>query len=270
MSASWSVVAPAARSRAFTLAELLVVIAIVLALIAILLPSFHAIRRSTLVVKDLANLRMLQSAQLSYATDHNGYLADARLPHGGVAQGIEFSFVTTLQPYYDSSFAVRSPLDHSDHWPAASGGAGVPVPGSADRMRVTSYGINNYLARQYSPQAAVDPSLMTDRLSKVPSPSATIHMLLMTETGAYAGSDHPHVEGWGSIGAAPLVASTQVATAAAGGLPKTGDARSNWSFLDGRVATLRFNNVFINDTVNHFDPAVSGLCAARIGAASGS
>ena len=93
--------------RGFTLVELLVVIAIIVAIVAILLPTFASIRRSSRVAADLANLRLLQAAQLSYASDSDGYLADARLPHGGVNQEIEESFVTTLRPYYDSSFALR-------------------------------------------------------------------------------------------------------------------------------------------------------------------
>ncbi len=253
----------------FTLVELLVVIAIVVAIVAILLPAFASIRRSSRVAADLANLRLLQAAQLSYASDSDGYLADARLPHGGVNQDIEESFVTTLRPYYDSSFALRSPLDESPHWPTSMGGQNVVVPGTSNGHRVTSYGINNFLAREFSPQAAIDPALLVDRLTKVASPAATIHMLMMAETGPYAGSDHPHVESWGSLAQAPLVAATQVATASAGGLAKTGDARADWSFLDGHVATLRFNETYVDAAVNRFDPSISSSFDRRVGPAAG-
>jgi type II secretory pathway pseudopilin PulG len=261
------------RVDGFTVVELLVVVGIIVTIIAILLPALSGVRRSSRITADLANLRSLQTAQLAYATDHNGFLADARLPHGGVNQGWEESFVTTLAPYFGNNAALRSPLDESPHWALDAGGEGVPVPGtspaSVNYHRLTSYGINNYLAREFSPQAAIDPTRVADRLSKIASPSDTVHMLLMTETGPYAGSDHPHVEEWGALGQAPLVASSHVDTAAAGGLMKTGDARSDWSFLDGHVATLRFNEVYIDETVNRFDPGVSALFQRRV-QASGS
>jgi prepilin-type N-terminal cleavage/methylation domain-containing protein len=244
--------------RGFTLVELLIVIAIVVTIIAILLPSFAALRRSSRVTADLANLRQVQAAQLSYATDFSGYLADARLPHGGLAMDVENSFVTTLKPYYDSVSALKSPIDESPHWPTSMGGQNVPLDGTTSLYRVTSYGINDFLSREYSPLAAIDPTLVVDRLSRVNAPASTIHMLLMAETGDYAGSDHPHVETWGTLEQAPLVAGTQVATGAAGGLGKTGDARSNWSFLDGHTATLKFNSTYIDLTTNRFDPNVSG------------
>jgi prepilin-type N-terminal cleavage/methylation domain-containing protein len=261
--------APRAGLPGFTLVELLVVIAIIVTILAILLPAFAGIRRSSRVAADLSNLRLLQAAQLAYATEFGGFLADARLPHGGAAQGETESFVATLKPYYDSSFALKSPLDQSPHWPTAMNGENLPVPGSGGRYRSTSYGINNFLAREFSPQAAIDPSLMTDRLTKVASPAATVHMLLMTETGEYAGSDHPHVESWGNLAQGPLVAATQVATAAAGGLPKTSDARSDYSFLDGHTASLKFSEVYIDPTVNRFDPSVSGLFDRRIATTNG-
>lgn len=256
------------RAGGFTLVELLVVIAILVTIIAILLPSLANLRRSSRVAADLSNLRLLQAAQLAYAVDFGGYLADARLPHGGVAQAESESFVSTLRPYYDSAFALKSPLDESPHWPTAMGGQNVVVPGTNGRFRMTSYGINNFLAREFSPQAAIDPSLVTDRLTKVPSPATTIHMLLMTETGEYAGSDHPHVESWGTFAQGPIVAATQVATASAGGLAKTGDARGDWSFLDGSTATLRFSQTYIDLTVNRFDPSISALFDRRAASAS--
>lgn len=247
--------------------ELLVVIAIIVAVVATLLPAFASLRRSSRVAADLGNLRLLQVAQLSYATDFNGYLADARLPHGGGPQDIEHSFVTTLKPYYDSAVALKSPLDESPHWPSAMSGANVPIDGTTDLYRVTSYGINDFLSREYSPLGAIDPSLIVDRVSRVKSPGATIHMLHMVETGVYAGSDHPHVETWGALGQAPIIAATQVATAAAGGLEKTGDARSNWSFVDGHTSTLHFTSTYIDLTTNRFDPTVSGQFDRRAASA---
>ncbi|MBL9148394.1 MAG: type II secretion system protein [Phycisphaerae bacterium] len=253
------------RRRGFTLVELLVVVGIIVAVLATLLPAFSSFRRSAKVTADLANLRLLQMAQLAYAQDFNGFLADARLSHGGVNQGEDKSFVTTLAPYYDHAFAVKSPLDESPHWSLEMGGQGVPVAPSSDRFRTTSYGLNNFLVHEFSPTAAIyDPPRYYDRLSAVKGPAATVHMLLMAETGIYAGSDHVHAEEWGGVDQSPLVASTMVATSAAGGLPKTGDARSNYSFLDGHTETLRFSEVYLDESTNRFNPEVSATFSSQV------
>ncbi|MFO0829339.1 MAG: type II secretion system protein [Phycisphaerales bacterium] len=257
--------------RAFTLTELLLVIAIIVALLATLLPVFNSVRLSARVVADLSNMRLLQAAMIGYSSDWNGWFADARLPHGGVDQGSAQSFVTTLAPWYDHSFAIRSPLDASPCWPTSMGGQGVPVPPSTNHFRQTSYGLNDFLSHQYSPTAALyDPPRYYDRLGAIASPSATVHMLLMAEDGQYAGADHVHVEQWGGVDQAPVVASTMVSTAAAGGLPKSGDARANWSFVDGHAMTLKFGETYVNDTINRFNPEVSATFdrASSVGVAS--
>ena len=251
----------ALRRRGFSLVELLVVIAILGVLLALLASAIGPVRKASRVAADLSNLRQIAIASMNYAGDHRGLLVDAQLPHGSAPLDEAASFVNTLSPYVDSPLALRSPLDESRHWRED----GDPIPGSVERYRATSYGLNYHLCREFSPWGAIDPSRITDRLSLVPSPATTVHFLLMAESGEFAGADHVHVEEWGGLGQAPAVARSQCATAAAGGAPGTADARSNWAFLDGHVATHAFGALYLDAERNRFDPnqsAVFDLLAA--------
>lgn len=251
----------AAGPRGFSLVELLVVIAILGVLLALLATAIAPVRQASRVAADLSNLRQIAIASTNYASEHRGLLVDAQLPHGTAPLDESASFVNTLSPYVDSPLALRSPIDASRHWQED----GEPIPGSDSRYRATSYGLNNHLCREFSPWGAIDPARITDRLSLVPAPSNTVHFLLMAESGAYAGADHVHVEEWGGLGQAPAVATSQCATAAAGGVPGTADARSNWAFLDGHVATHAFGELYLDASRNRFDPnqsAVFDLLAA--------
>ncbi|MCE2883340.1 MAG: prepilin-type N-terminal cleavage/methylation domain-containing protein [Planctomycetaceae bacterium] len=248
------------RRRAFTLVELLVVVAILAIVIALAFPALALLNQSGRTANCVANLRSLQLASLAYAQDHAGWLIDARLPHGAHDQGSTESFVEVLsrKNYCDTSL-IRSPLDTSPHWAVEQGGEGLPVPGTNGALRRTSYGLNNHLAREFSPWAAIDPSLATDRLSKVAHHAATVQLVLMAETGAFAAADHPHVEGWGSAPQSATIAASEVAVAAVSGGRPSPEARTNWSFLDGHVETLPFGSVYIDAERNRLDPAVSGL-----------
>ena len=246
------------RIAGFTLVELLVVIAIVALLVGLLLPVVRSVRNASRASACLQNIRSLERAHLCYAEMHKGYLADARLPHGGSDQGSQESFIVTLMPCLeDQSRVMLSPLDASPHWATKDGGQGIPVTGTKNRFRQTSYGINNYLAREYSPWAALDPARMTDRLPRITSPANTVHTVMMAETGVYAGADHPHAEEWGNGAQAAMLASTQLSTAAVGGQVGTADARSNYGFADGHVATEIFGRLHVGEQANAFDPFVA-------------
>lgn len=249
----------AAHRPGFTLVELLVVITVSALLAGLLIPALRSVRHGTRVASCLLNLRSLERAQQAYAESNRGFLADARLPHGGMDQGEGESFVQTLMPYLDEQASVmRSPLDDSPHWPAAAGGRGVPVPGSAGRFRGTSYGINNHLAREFSAWAAVDPSRMTDRITAIRNPACTVHTLCMAQEGEFAGADHPHVEEWGALPQAATLASTQVGTGWAAGRPATPEAQGNYAFADGHASTEMFSRLYRDETANAFDPALAG------------
>ena len=250
---------PCARARraGFTLVELLAVIAIVALLAGLLVPVIASATRAARTSSCLANVRALQMAHLSYAEAHKGFLADARLPHGGADLGSAESFVHTLQPFLDNQLQVmRSPLDTSPHWSRAMGGQGVPVAGSTSRFRQTSYGVNNHLSREFSAWGALDPSRVTDRIGRVPNPAMTVHTVCMATTGDFAGADHPHVEEWGEGAASATIARTQLSIASVGGTPAA-DARSNYGFADGHVSTEMFGRVYAGEQANAFDPFVA-------------
>lgn len=246
----------ARRRPAFTLVELLVVVAVIALLVGLLLPTVRSVQRGARNASCLANIRALEMAHLAYAEANKGFLADARLPHGGADLGATESFVVTLKPYLDDQArSMRSPLDDSPHWPASLGGEGLAVRGSAGkRFRQTSYGINNHLCRTFSAWAAIDPARLSDRLQRIPSPATTVHTLCMAATGDFAGADHPHVETWGSGTRAGPLAAAQVGTGWAGGTASTSDARGNYGFADGHVASETFGRLYIDMNANAFDP----------------
>ena len=247
------------RRPGFTLVELLVVIAVVALLAGLLLPALRSVRHGTRVASCLLNLRSLERAHQAYAESNRGFLADARLPHGGMDQGDGESFVETLLPFLDEQTTVmRSPLDDSPHWSAPMGGLGVPVPGSGGRFRRTSYGINNHLAREFSAWAALDPARITDRLQAIRSPACTVHTICMAQEGEFAGADHPHVEAWGASPQAATIAATQVGTAWAAGRAGTADAQGNYAFADGHASSEMFSRLYRDETANAFDPFLSG------------
>jgi prepilin-type N-terminal cleavage/methylation domain-containing protein len=262
--------------RGFTIAELMVVVAIILLLIGLLLPALHGVQRRARVVKCLTNLRQIQLAHWNYIEDHRGYFIDVGLAHGG-AGNESVAWVNTLQEYYDSKLVLHSPLDNSKHWPVEDGGDGIPVPGSTNQLRRTSYGCNNFLSRTLSPLAAIDSTQGFHRLSQVKNPARTVHFLIMAYTGEFAGADHVHVENWlppipnvnPAIAAVNAFKEMQLnavdgpevdrdaitsGTATAAEIGALRASTSNYGFLDGSASSLTFTDVFINQQRNRFNP----------------
>lgn len=248
----------AARRRpGFTLVELLIVIGIIAVLISLLVPTLSLARRAAARTKCLANVRSMQIAQALYCAENQNYLIQAGMGHGGSHDHAEIAWFTTLQRYYDNKLVARCPADDSPHWGPAPDG--IPIPGAdPDQRRLTSYGINNFLDRELVPWGG--PYL---KITQVPQASKTIQFLEMARNGAFAGSDHPHVENW--VGAnRQRTASLQVETNAHGApaLKASWQAVANYGFLDGHAETLHFRDAFqtVGDdksTVNLFDPVVA-------------
>ncbi|MBG84949.1 MAG: hypothetical protein CMJ40_10460 [Phycisphaerae bacterium] len=246
---------PSVRTNGgFTLVELMAVIVILALLLGVLIPSMQSISHQSLVTADLGNLRSLQSAHYQYAVDSKGKFADAGLSHGGLANE-KIAWLNTLGAYVDIKGIIRSPLDTSPHWE-------MPIEGTTNRYRRTSYGWNNYLSRTKSPAAAIDPRSAADRLSRVSSPANTVHFLHMVATGDFAGSDHVHVENWwisdAMPGAPAILAANHVQTNVVAGEAKTNSAKANYGFVDGSVQTLYFSDVFLRPDRNRFDPEIAG------------
>lgn len=252
---------------AFTLLELLVVIGLVLAIAAIIVPTLGRARQRASVAECGSQMRQLQVAHWSYAVEHDGRLIDAGLPHGGTGNP-EVAWINTLEPLLSSSRGLQSPLDSSPHWSKDVGGDGVPVAGTTDRFRRTSYGLNNYLT-QYSPAAdeTGNPYANARVLTDVPRPANTVHFLIMVfeDDDGFAGADHVHVENWRID--PPRLAAAQMQTNATDGEAGNPDARSNYGFLDGHVEELMFSEVYATPSFgapgaedrNSFNPAVAGL-----------
>jgi len=238
------------RSQAFTLIELLVVIAIIAVLISVLLPALGKSRQAARVVGCLANVRSLETIHTLYMNDSKEFFVDVGLPHGGGGDPSR-SFFNVLAEYYGSPVAVRSPGDRSAFWPVETGGQGLLVGGEPRR---TSYGMNNWLSRTYNPGVYIEEPF--DRLNKIALPHLTVQFTLMTEEGSFAVSDHMHAEGWspGPTNAPPALASGQLKTHAWGGKPRAWQAISNYGFLDGHAATLKFSDVFQDRARNQWDP----------------
>jgi len=233
------------------------VIGVIVILIGLLVPALAGIQRQSRVASDLGAMRSLSMAHAAYMNVFKDHFVDAGLPHGGIGSP-QASFVTTLKPYLDHPIALRGPLDQSSKWPADQGGTADPALGP---VRLTSYGINNHLSRNYSPLAALEgPGAGCDRLNEVPRPGATVCFLLMTEEGDFALADHPHVETWCGLSGedTPSTAATQVAINAADRQRPSRPSLSNYSFLDGHARTHQFSEVWTDCEHNLFDPALQG------------
>lgn len=251
--------------RGFTIVEMLVVVGLIAVLVGLVLPGISMARRASATSKDLSNLRSLSQAHAAYMNVFKECFADAALSddpaeNDGIENPLEQSFVTTLQPFADGALELRSPLDRSAAW-APMDMTEVPA-GMA--IRRTSYGLNNYLSRRFSPvleetpPSGVAPSSPADRLSRVPDHSSTVCFVLMADEGPFSTADHPHIEELaGAVGnpdQLAALAGTMMSISAADGRKPSPASESNYSYVDGHTATVRFERQYESASKNAFDP----------------
>lgn len=244
--------------RGFTLIEILVVLGVIVLLMGIAIPTLRSARMASLNTLDLSQLRQLGVAHLAYQATNTDHFVDVGLPHGGYGDEAT-SFAEVLGRYTDD-IVMKSPLDASPHWPSDVGGEGRGVEeDGTGALRRTSYGMNNYLSRNYSPMVALyGPGHAADRATKVRRPERIVCFLHMTPQGDFAVSDHPHVESWDAGDEPWRLASRQVAISAAEGEEVVDAlATSNYGMLDGSTATAAFSDLYEDAERNAFDPTVA-------------
>jgi prepilin-type N-terminal cleavage/methylation domain-containing protein len=238
------------QKTGFTLIEVVVVIGIVGILLSLTIPALRTLRLSALNTKDISQIRQMGLAHLAYQQVHNDWFVDVGLPHGGYGDS-DRSFAESLESYIGTTI-MQSPLDTSSYWEAGF----MDEADSDPILRRTSYGMNNYLSRNYSPAVALyGPGAAADRNTKIRRPDQVVCFLHMTPSGAYAVSDHPHVESW-SFGPEPWrLANNQMAISAAEGVENVNEfAESNYGFVDGSTGTRAFKDVYQDTQYNLFDP----------------
>ena len=248
---------PAVR-HGFTLIEILVVLGVIVLLMGIAIPTLRSARLTSLNTMDLSQIRQLGVAHLAYQATNTDHFVDVGLPHGGYGDEAT-SFAEVLRRYTDD-VVIKSPLDASPHWPSDVGGEGRGVEEDGTGvLRRTSYGMNNYLSRNYSPMVALyGPGHAADRATKVRRPERIVCFLHMTPQGDFAVSDHPHVESWDAGDEPWRLASRQIAISAAEG-DEVVDAlaTSNYGMLDGSTATRQFSDLYESAERNAFDSTVA-------------
>jgi prepilin-type N-terminal cleavage/methylation domain-containing protein/prepilin-type processing-associated H-X9-DG protein len=229
--------------RAFTLIERLVVISIIALLIALLLPALNRARAAGQRGQCLSNMRQMEMAHMSYASDRDGEMIRAGLPHGTSHKDLENAWFNTLKREYGNQLVLRCPTDESPYWDNLD-----------EPVRLTSYGINTFLDPVLTPLAAISTKYRYRKVDQVPAASATVHFIEMAREGEFATADHPHPFQWAQP-APYLIAATQLAIDAHGGEREPAwTSVANYGYLDGHASTHQFDEVFKNFEENRFDP----------------
>ncbi len=190
------------KEQAFTLVELLVVIAIVAILASLLLPALGQAKARARGIQCVSNLRQIGVGCALYADEYQDALP--RSSHQGS------SWIGRLAPYGVTN-VYRCPTDRQ-------------------RLRLTSFAINDFLTPQPFGERALDYS----RLTAIPSVSDTLHLGEADET--FEGSDHFHFADRASGGYSTNAFAAQVAVERHRG-------GANYLFADAHVEGLGWARV---------------------------
>jgi len=232
--------------RGFTLIELLVVIGIISVLIAVLVPSLAAAKRTAQRTRCLANLRGLEMAQQMYAGANDNALLDA----GDGSYDVPGSWIGILQPYSGNPLIRRCPSDQSPYFDSPDTDLSPAV------VRLTSYGLSNYVTPSHAPLGTTPPA----KITQIANAASVIQFVELAETGSYAVADHVHVDDFYFS----LLPNTtlqricgQMPVGRHGGTLNSWNGVLNYGFVDGHAESLPLQRAYASPTQNLFNPAVA-------------